>query len=186
MTLLRTTRLELAPFSPQDVDELLPLFNDPEVGRYLLDGAVVSREWVEEEVRESRRRFAGGGAGLWTVRARHVGGGRRDVGEGEVEWTGRELLGIVGYRPFFDPPELQLLYALKPTSWGQGIASEAATAAIGHAFDALGFHEVRAATDTPNSASIRVLERLGMTLWKTEPGDPWDTLFYRIPSSSWR
>jgi len=179
MTHLRTQRLTLVPLGSADVDSLQALFNDPDVGRYLLDGAAISREWVEEEVRQSQQRFADGGAGLWTIRVRRDGGAVAPAGGHDDD-----LVGIVGYRPFFDPPELQLLYALKPGLWGRGLATEAADAALRYAFDVLELDEVRAATDAPNAGSIDVLERLGMTLWKTEPGRPWDTLFYRIPSSS--
>jgi RimJ/RimL family protein N-acetyltransferase len=35
-----------------------------------------------------------------------------------------------------------------------------------YAFDRLGFEEVRAATDVPNGASVRVLERLGFAEWR--------------------
>ena len=181
---LATPRLLLAPFHERDVDELLAFFNEPDVARYLLDGASVSREWVEEEVRASRRRFADGSAGLWTVRAN--ADEAANIGELAQHRDAPSLLGIVGFRPFFDPPERQLLYALHRSRWGQGIATEAARAAIDYAFDVLGLDEVRAATDSPNLASIQVLERLGMTRWKTDPGDPWDTLFYRVRSSSWR
>lgn len=181
---LATPRLLLAPLQERDVDELLAFFNDPDVARYLLDGASVSREWVEEEVRGSRRRFAEGSAGLWTVRANTDEAAHNDeFGRARAD---QSLLGIVGFRPFFDPPELQLLYALHRSCWGQRIATEAARAAIDYAFDVMGLDEVRAATDSPNSASIQVLERLGMSRWKTDPGDPWDTLFYRVRSSSWR
>ncbi len=41
--------------------------------------------------------------------------------------------------------------------------TEAARAVLDHAFNELGFADVVAATDPPNTASIRVLERLGMT-----------------------
>jgi RimJ/RimL family protein N-acetyltransferase len=88
------------------------------------------------------------------------------------------LIGFSGYRSFFDPPELQLLYGLDPRSWGQGIATEAARAVLRHGIDCLGLEEVRAATDRPNHASIAVLARLGMRLEREAVEDGRDTLFY--------
>lgn len=177
---LRTPRLLLVPVDVADIEGLLDFFNLPDVGRYLLDGASVSREWVREEVRESRRRFAGEGIGLWKVETGpQAGAAPDDASPGGIE-------GIVGFRPFFDPPELQLLYALHPSIQGRGIATEAARAAIDYAIDVVGLEEIRAATDAPNTRSIRVLERLGMSHADTEPGQPWETLFYRLQPSDRR
>ncbi|NNL29640.1 MAG: GNAT family N-acetyltransferase [Gemmatimonadetes bacterium] len=161
---MATPRLRLMPVRDGDLPALLTLFNEPEVGRYLLDGHPVSQAWVQAEIAASRDRFASSSAGLWAIR----------------EHAEDTLLGVVGYRPFFDPPELQLVYALRPSSWGRGLATEAARAALDHGFEALAFDEVRAATDAPNEASIRVLEQLGMAPWKTTPGTPWDTIFFRV------
>lgn len=175
---LRTRRLVLTPVTPDDADALLDLFNEPDVGRYLLDGKPVSRPWVESEIAASRARFAEGGLGLWAVR--HASATSPAVSGGEAP-----LIGVVGFRPFFDPPELQLLYALHPDVWGRGLATEAAGGALSHAFDEIGLDEVQAATDGPNHASVAVMERLGMTRWKSEPGVPYETLFYRIGRAEW-
>jgi RimJ/RimL family protein N-acetyltransferase len=47
--------------------------------------------------------------------------------------------------------------------WGRGYATEAARAALGFAFNRLGWNEVVAMTAVPNLRSRRVMERLGMT-----------------------
>ncbi|HET9950107.1 MAG TPA: GNAT family N-acetyltransferase, partial [Longimicrobiales bacterium] len=83
----------LLPFAAGDLDELHALFTHPDVRRWLLDDEIVSPEWVAAEIAASGERFAAGGLGLWTVRER----------------AGDALVGFVGFRPFFDPPELQLL-----------------------------------------------------------------------------
>ena len=159
---LRTSRLDLTPFAASDAAALLHVFRDTEVRRYLLDGRAVSARWVESEIEASARRFETGSVGLWAVRRR----GRR------------LLIGFVGFREFFDPPELQLLYGLLPTAWGQGLATEAAAGACGFAFDALGWAAIRAATDTPNTASRAVLGRLGFSLDRTTDDGEHGTSFY--------
>ena len=88
------------------------------------------------------------------------------------------LVGFVGFRFFYEPPVLQLVYAVAPAHTGRGIAGEMARAVIKLAFSRYGFHEVRASTDEPNRASVRVLERLGMKLIATEPGDRWTQLHF--------
>lgn len=156
-----TERLDLAPIGLSDAAALLHVFRDTDVRRYLLDGKSVSAEWVTAEIRASERRFESGGAGLWAVRRR-----------GDP-W----VVGFVGFREFFEPPELQLLYGLLPDHWGRGLATEAAGAACRFAFETLGCTEVRAAIDVPNTASGAVLERLGFRLDRTTDDG---TAFYRL------
>jgi RimJ/RimL family protein N-acetyltransferase len=145
---------------------LLALFRDPHVRRYLLDDVVVDRAWVEAEVQASEERFATGSIGLYTAHLRDEGGG---------------LVGFVGFRPFYEPPMLQLVYAVAPTHLRRGIAGEMARDVIELAFSQYGFAEVRASTDEPNRASVRVLERLGMKLIATEAGEPWRQLHFALP-----
>jgi RimJ/RimL family protein N-acetyltransferase len=49
------------------------------------------------------------------------------------------LIGFCAFRPFFEPPELQLLYGLLPAYWSKGLASEAARTIIAFVFEELGF-----------------------------------------------
>ena len=167
--IITTERLTLRPFAPEDIDELLELFTDADVRRHLLDDAVVSRDWVEDEVVSSQARFTESGCGLWTL----------------TERARESIVGFVGFRPFFDPPELQLLYGLLPSHWGRGFATEACQAAIDYAFGVLGLEDVRAATDVPNSASIGVLERLGMRERRRTTDGTHGTVFFQVLSSEW-
>lgn len=56
---------------------------------------------------------------------------------------------------------IELLYAVRSDSWGEGYATEMATAAMAHA-RRLGLAEVVGFTATTNHASRRVLEKVGM------------------------
>ena len=163
------SRVHLQPFTAADVEQLLGVFRDPAVRRHLLDDIVVSEEWVRNEVAASEQRFAATGAGVWSIR---LAGSSR-------------IIGFVGFREFFDPPQLQLLYGLLPEFWKQGLATEAATLACGHAFDTLGFAEIIAATDGANEDSVKVLRRLGMSLVRTSSDWPSGTVFYRISREAW-
>ena len=169
MPALTTERLELCPFEPADLDELHELFAEPDVRRYLLHDEIMPLEWVEDEIAKSEARFADNGCGLWALR--ELGGGN--------------VVGFVGFSPFFDPPELQLQYGFLPSHWGRGLATEAASAAIGYAFESLGFEDVRAATNVPNVASIAVLERLGMEEWERTDGGEAGTVFFRVAAEEW-
>jgi [ribosomal protein S5]-alanine N-acetyltransferase len=161
--MLTTPRILLTPFADAHVDPLLAFFREPQVRRYLLDGLLVDREWVVSEIRTSRERFEAGSLGLYTAHLRET----PDV-----------LVGFVGFRPFYEPPVLQLTYGLGPAHVGHGLATEMARAVIDVAFADLAFHEVRASTDEPNLASVRVLERLGMRHVATDPGELWPQLHF--------
>lgn len=164
-----TSRLTLAPVAPEHVDVLWTMFRDPQVRQYLLDDTVVEREWVEEEVSASQERFAQSRLGLLLATLQ----------------TSGTLVGFVGFRPFYEPPVLQLLYGLLPDFTGQGLATEMAQAAVDLAFTAHGLAAVRASTDEPNTASVRVLERLGMTLIGTEDGPRFRQLHFELSRERW-
>ncbi|MEL7046475.1 MAG: GNAT family N-acetyltransferase, partial [Pseudomonadota bacterium] len=153
MNELDTRRTRLREFSHADASELLAVFRNRGIRRFLLDDLVVGSEWIEEEIAGSIARFSRGSAGLWSVRLDRGG----------------PIVGFVGYRDFFDPPELQLLYGLLPRCWGRGLATEVSARICEYGFDVLGFEEIRAAIDTPNHASRAVLERLGFS--ETQRGD---------------
>jgi ribosomal-protein-alanine N-acetyltransferase len=167
MPSLRTDRLELTAFADEHLAELHALFTDAEVRRFLLDDAVVPREWVAEEIRASRDRFAMGIGGIWAV---------REIGS-------RPIAGFVGYRHFFEPPDLQLLYGFLPAYWRRGLAVEAAREAIRYGFEDLGLSEIHAAADAPNEASARVLVRLGFTE-SHQAGAPEGTRCYMLRRES--
>lgn len=160
---LTTARLTLRPFSSRDVGELHALFIAPEVRRFLLDDHIVDRGWMADEIAESDRRFAESGAGLWSIRTAGA----------------PKIVGFAGFRPFFDPPRLQLLYGLLPDVWGRGFAREAAERVCRYAVDELGFAKIEAATDVPNVRSARVLEALGFEVQRTTEDGTAGTTFWR-------
>jgi [ribosomal protein S5]-alanine N-acetyltransferase len=73
-----------------------------------------------------------------------------------------ELVGCCGFRPRASPPGvLELGFLLRPQFWGQGLATEAAQAAVEHAFGVLKASAVFAGHHPENSASGHVLRKLG-------------------------
>jgi RimJ/RimL family protein N-acetyltransferase len=70
------------------------------------------------------------------------------------------LLGAVGLYRFDAEPELG--YWTHPDARGRRLTTRAAALAVDHAFDALGLPRLSAYASAPNTASLRVLEALGM------------------------
>lgn len=69
-------------------------------------------------------------------------------------------------------PEVGLYWALAPEARGRGYATEAARALAGWALEHLGLARIVATTEHDNLASVRVMERLGMTLHRNSSGEP--------------
>lgn len=169
MPVLSTARAWLRPLTAADLDVAHALWADPDVRRYLWDGQEIPRERAAETLAESDRSFADRGVGLWGV----------------YEPSGGPLMGFCGCR-VSDSGEPELLYGLRRQWWGQGLATECASAVIDHVFGTLGHPEVVALTDVPNRASARVLERLGMRFERRGEHHGLDTLFYRLTAEAWR
>ena len=171
LPVIQTQRLLLIPFRIDDADELLRLFRDADVRQYLLDDQLVDRAWVDQEIDTSRRRFGDDSIGIWSIR-------QLDASDAANEST--PIIGFTGFRPFFDPPELQLIYGLLSSAWGTGFATEAARAAIAFGFEQVELDTVVAATDQPNVASLAVMKRLGMEPDRVTDDEDQGTVFYRL------
>jgi [ribosomal protein S5]-alanine N-acetyltransferase len=150
---LTTERLVLYPVTPGDHAALLAHWTTRDVRRFLFDGGVMSADEITEAIQDSARDFAAAGYGLWLVK----------------EKDQADLVGTAGLRPL-EHLGLEIFYSLAPGSWGKGYATEAARAVVEHALGPLGLPEVLAEVDEGNTASVAVIERLGMTAFEVVPG----------------
>ena len=150
---LCTERLVLHPVTADDHAVLLAHWAAPDVRRFLFDGAMLSAAEVSKAIEDSTRNFGRDGYGLWLIH----------------EKARINLVGTTGLRPLEDIG-LEIFYSLTPGSWGKGYATEAARAVLDHALGPLGLPEVLAEVDEGNTASIAVIERLGMTPFDVVPG----------------
>lgn len=147
---LHTARLVLRPIAPDDVTYLYALWTDPEVRRYLWDDKIIEEDIVRAVIEASGDSFERHGFGQWLLVHRETGA----------------PIGFCGLRYVDNGPEVELLYGLHPDDWGEGYATEACRAVLNHAFAAAGLERVIADIDPPNTASEKVLHRLGMTFEK--------------------
>lgn len=162
---LETDRLVLRPAADTDTEGLHALFTEPDIRRFLWDDEVIPRSQTAEMVRKSRRRFASDGYGLWLMM---------------VSDAPDHPVGFAGLWHFRDPPELELVFGVARDWWGKGFAEESARAVMRYAFGELGFARIDASTDTPNIASLHVLQKLGMRRTRRETVGGLDTVFFTI------
>ena len=137
----------LRPATRADVDRLVALLRVPEVHRYFADGVEPTRRQSEEWVgRHDAASDAASGLGLWLLE----------------DCTGR-LLGCVSLEATDAPRTAELIYLLHPEVWGQGLATAMAWTVLERGFADQQLDRIVAGADVPNTASVAVMQRLGMT-----------------------
>jgi len=175
---LRTERLILRPVTAGDHAVLQAHWTTPDVRRFLFDGATLSAAEITAAIEDSARDFGRAGYGLWLIHEKvgtDLAGtdlAGTDLAGTDLACTdlaGADLVGTAGLRPLEDLG-LEIFYSLAPGSWGRGYATEAARAVLAHALGPVGLPEVLAEVDEGNTASIAVIERLGMTRFDVVPG----------------
>jgi len=143
---LRTTRLLLRPFTPADTDAIYTLQSNPRVLRYWNSPPWKERARAERFI-EVCNQMATEGTGARLAIERAADGAF-------IGWCC-----LVKWNP--DYRSAAIGYCLDDAASGQGFATEAACALLQWAFDTLDLNRMQAETDTRNTASSRVLEKLG-------------------------
>ena len=143
---LVTPRLTIRPLSAADGPDLFAVFAAPAVMRYWNSSpprdAIEAGEWAAH-LEDMQRRL---GYAQWRVSER----------------AGDRLVGIAGLQPLDGGPEVELTYALEPSLWGRGYATEAGAAALAYGFEEAGLERVVGIAKPENRASAAVLRKLGM------------------------
>jgi RimJ/RimL family protein N-acetyltransferase len=142
---LTTDRLVLRPTAASDFPRWAGMMADPEAARFIGGPQPAEAAW---------RGFLTM-AGAWTL----TGVAMFSVlDRADGRWLGR----IGPWRPLGWPGD-EVGWGLHPDAQGRGVALEAATAAIDHAFDGLGWTSVIHCIDPDNRPSQALAERLGST-----------------------
>jgi len=143
--MLSTHRLVLTPVDWRDLAEVTALKCDPRAFAIML-GGVRTPARAQAELAEDLVFWGRHGVGMWTVRERLDGG----------------FVGITGIMDRPDGRGLALRFALRPAWHGQGLAREAAGAALRDAQQRGGLRRVIGVTRRDNTAARIVLGSIGM------------------------
>lgn len=174
--LFETPRLRLRRFRATDALPFCVYRSDPEVARYQGWSAPVPLDVAALLVKE----FAGGDPGLpgWFQYAV------------ELKADG-SLIGDVGVHLNDNLMQAELGYTLAAGRQGLGYATEAVRAVLGDLFERRGLRRVSAVCDARNTASARLLERVGFLLEGERPAFTWhkgewtDDLLYGLLADRW-
>lgn len=144
--ILATSRLALRELDGADAPFVLELVNEPAFIANIRDTGVRTLEDAGCYIEGPRASYARHGFGLWLAELRDTG----------------EPCGICGVlkRDGLDDPDLG--FAFLERFRGRGLATEAATATLAHAREALALERVLAIVSPRNTASARVLHKVGM------------------------
>jgi RimJ/RimL family protein N-acetyltransferase len=157
MSELLTDRLHLRQWRLADLEPFAALNADPLAMAFM--PSCLSREASDRLARGAEAEIGRRGWGLWAV---------------ELLET-QELIGCIGLaEPSFEAhftPCVEVLWRLRPASWGCGYASEGARECLRFAFESLGLPEIVSFTVPANTRSRAVMERLGM---RYNPEDDFD------------
>jgi len=156
LDLFETERLVLSGWRREQIGDLVRLHGDPLVARYLSAGGApwtmadmeaTLAQWIE--LFETRR--------LGKMRVRRKADG--------------VLVGRCGFGIYGPTGEPEIGYSLYPEHWGQGYALEAAAGMREWYFrETAGTHFIGLA-DVRNTASLKVLDRIGMVPTGIGPND---------------
>lgn len=177
-----TRRLVLRAFTDADREPFAALNADPEVVRHLQ--GPLSRERSEAFVDRIAACWRERGYGLWAVGLR----------------SSDQFLGYTGLWPAdFLPsgPGVEVGWRLARTAWGRGYAPEAAREALRFGFEEVGLPEIVSFTAAGNTASLRVMDKIGL---RRDPSRDFDHprvdaaaypelvrhLFHALPAQVWR
>ena len=142
---LETERLRFRAFREEDVAHMAAFYADEANARFV--GGVEPPDTVWRRVAFYVGHWHFRGYGIWAL---------------EEKATGR----FVGYCGNYFPggwPEPEIAYGLMGHAQGRGLATEAAAAALRHAYGPLGWTTAISAIDIDNIPSQRVAERIGAT-----------------------
>jgi len=162
--LIETERLLMRPPARDDLPALIQMRSDEDVSRYLGGAAMQSPEALDKRLDfyincHTRYGFAMGAL---------------------LRKADGAMIGWGGLQPLEETGEIEVGYSFAKAHWGRGYATETAAAWLRYGFERAGLARIVAVASPENTASRRVMEKLGMRYEKTEPHYGADCVFYAI------
>ncbi|RBL72836.1 N-acetyltransferase [Pseudomonas sp. MWU13-2625] len=144
-----TTRLTYRSPQQADLPTVFAIFGDPQTNLFNPAGPMTDVTQAEALLNRWLQHWEAHGYGWWAISSaqapEHIFG---FAGIAAHDYLGKKVINL-GYR-----------FAVE--AWGHGYATEAAQNALTHAFNHLGLPEVFGLVRPDHTASIRVLEKIGM------------------------
>jgi ribosomal-protein-alanine N-acetyltransferase len=144
---LETERLILGAWQCSDWTALRPIATDAEVMRYINGGT----PWTDEQIQSFVNRQ------IALYYERHFCRWKL------IEKASGEMIGFCGVGFWRDAEDPEIGWWLARRRWGLGLATEAARVALRHAFEHTALNRIISVAMPENTASIRIMQKLGLT-----------------------
>ncbi|MEW6092582.1 MAG: GNAT family N-acetyltransferase [Chloroflexota bacterium] len=144
---LQIPHLLLRPWASEDAPALFQILQEPDIFKYFPRTTPPPREWADKYIAHHLTHWQERGYGHWAVVT-------KDDGQ-VIGWTGLEYL--------LELDQTEVAYLLSGQVRGRGYATEAARAAIAFGFGTCHLPGIIGLVHPENTASIRVLEKCGLT-----------------------
>ena len=144
--MLETERLFLRPMNASDIEAVFEMRRDHEIMRYIRE-PVQSREEAENWINLISSRWAKDRIGFCSL----------------IEKQSGKFAGWCGLWELKENGEIEVGYAIAREFWGKGYASESAEAFLEYGFNQLNLEKIVAVARPENTASRRVMEKIGMS-----------------------
>lgn len=161
---VETQRLILREFHRVDFRQLAPILANPQVMKFSPTG-VLSVPQTQEKIDSFISSYAKYGFGKWAI----------------IFKQSNELIGYCGIavETIDNRDEKEIGYRLAPKFWGKELATEAADAALQYGFNQLRLPYILGIVERANTASVRVLQKLGMKYER-------ETVFHEVKMDVYR
>jgi len=146
--IVETERLVLTTWQVSDWTALRPIATDVEVMRYITGGVPWTDERIQSFVNRQVELFSDRGFCRWKLLLK----------------PNEEMIGFCGAGFWRDALDPEIGWWLARPHWGRGLATEAARVALQDAFDRVGLGRVISIARPENTASTRIMEKLGLRL----------------------
>lgn len=163
---IETPRLRLRHFTLEDLDDLYPIYSDPEVNKYIGKGAKTKDETQAALIKMIQHWQHG--FGMWAV----------------VHKESSKLIGRCGLCFLDYTSEVELGYALDKPYWNLGLATEGSLASLKYGFEVVELERIVAIARPENIASQRVMQKVGMIYEKNAYFYNCGVVYYAIARES--
>jgi RimJ/RimL family protein N-acetyltransferase len=157
-------------FAESDLEAYARMTGDAESMRYIGDGKPLSRNDAWRSLSYLLGHWEMRGFGLWAAEEKESGA----------------LVGRIGLYQPEGWPGLEVGWLVDRERWGEGFATEGGRAALQWAFERLRPERVLSLIVPPNTASIRVAEKLGEHFVEQIVLNEKDVCVYAIDAAEWK
>jgi len=145
----KTSRLLLRRPGAQDLGSLFAIYGDPATHRFNPAGPLTAIDQAESLLEDWLKHWRENGYGQWAIATLEAPG--TVIGFGGID-----------ARNYLEVERLNLGYRFAVAAWGKGYATELGRSALDFGFTELMLPQIHAVVRPAHSASISVLEKIGM------------------------